>query len=285
STDWWRNPERETQQIEKALNEALARSNREEAEAAAAEPAPAETPSPENPMAESVMPETEPPVIPLPESQPGNELVRIASAPAAPPMTETVEESKPDALPGARPYTTFGVDSAVGNSEEFYLPESNAMIRQKIEEIVETEGPVAFDRLARLITNLWSMSKAGKKIRERVKKLIPSAKLEIADDRGIDFVWTKASLNQVYEGFRIPVDGGYKRGMDEIPTVEIANAARAILRQQIQLPAEALMAEVARSFGFQRTTENMRSHIQAAVDELIQSNFCRPVNGDLILAD
>jgi len=289
SSDWWRNPEREIQQIEKALNATLAKNKLEEeaaaAEPAAAEPAPAEIPSPESPMAESVMPETEPPGTPLPESQPGNELVRIASAPAAPPMTETVEASKPDVLPGARTYIPYDVIQPMGGSEEFYLPESNASIRQMIEEIVETEGPMAFDRLARLITNLWGMSKAGKKIRERVKKLIPAATLEIVCDRGIAFVWTKASLNQVYEGFRIPADGGYKRGMDEIPTVEIANAARAILRQQIQLPAEALMAEVARSFGFQRTTENMRSHIQAAVDELIQSNFCRPVNGDLILAD
>ncbi|MFB3788680.1 MAG: DUF3320 domain-containing protein [bacterium] len=285
SSDWWRNPEREIQQIEKALNAALDRSNRGEAETAAAEPAPAETPSPESPMAEPELPETDPPGSPAPESQSENERVRIASAPAAPPMTETVEESKPDALPGARPYIPYDVIQSMGGSEEFYLPESNALIRQKIEEIVETEGPVAFDRLARLITNLWGMSKAGKKIRERVKKLIPAATLEIVSDRGIVFVWTKASLNQVYEGFRIPADGGYKRGMDEIPTVEIANAARAILRQQIQLPAEALMAEVARSFGFQRTTENMRSHIQAAVDELIQSNFCRQTNGDLILMD
>ncbi|NPU99482.1 MAG: DUF3320 domain-containing protein [Candidatus Omnitrophica bacterium] len=285
SSDWWRNPEREIQQIEKALNAALDRSNRGEAETAAAEPAPAETPSPESPMAEPEWPETDPPGSLAPESQSENERVRIASAPAAPPMTETVEESKPAALPGARPYIPYDVIQPMGGSEEFYLPESNASIRQMIEEIVETEGPMAFDRLARLITNLWGMSKAGKKIRERVKKLIPAATLEIVCDRGIAFVWTKASLNQVYEGFRIPADGGYKRGMDEIPTVEIANAARAILRQQIQLPAEALMAEVARSFGFQRTTENMRSHIQAAVDELIQSNFCRPVNGDLILAD
>jgi len=83
----------------------------------------------------------------------------------------------------------------------------------------------------------------------------------------------------------VPADGGYKRDMDEIPTVEIANAARAILRQQIQLPAEALMAEVTRCFGFQKTTGNMKSHVQAAIEELLQTNFCRRTNGDLILVD
>ena len=76
-----------------------------------------------------------------------------------------------------------------------------------------------------------------------------------------------------------------QRDMDEIPTVEIANAARAILRQQIQLPAEALMAEVTRCFGFQKTTGNMKSHVQAAIEELLQTNFCRRTNGDLILVD
>lgn len=59
----------------------------------------------------------------------------------------------------------------------------------------------------------------------------------------------------------------------------MANAAAAVLKQQISLPMSDLIRETARLFGFQRTGSQVEQFVQEGI-ELFNSKGCMVIEGE-----
>ncbi|MEN6390805.1 MAG: hypothetical protein ABFD04_10345 [Syntrophomonas sp.] len=82
-----------------------------------------------------------------------------------------------------------------------------------------------------------------------------------------------AHLNlKVKMKFRIPdSDKQSRRDAEDIPLEEIRNAAMEIMVQQISLPKEDLIREVARLMGFQRSGPAINEHFKLGINLLVKS--------------
>ncbi len=95
-------------------------------------------------------------------------------------------------------------------------------------------------------------------------------------------LWAAGRAPGEWRGFRVPEDGeGNVREAEEIPVVEVANAAEALLRREIALPAESLAREVARLFAITRLGRTVRTCMDAGILALAARGGC-VVDGDTV---
>ena len=101
-----------------------------------------------------------------------------------------------------------------------------------------------------------------------------------------DFVWHAEQDPDDYRGFRTASsDDDVNRSAEEIPPIEIANAAERLLARQISLPEEDLERELARTFGFSRMGSRVRAAMNAGITRLESRGGCRRQGHRITVAD
>ena len=252
STDWWTNPEGEVDKIEAAL----------------ARPRKA---TPEVPPATAV--------------QPADEVVGLAGE--SKPMAETLDSApllvppQQRDLPAYKPIT---IDTLLGAAEQFYEPSSDEKIRSVILRVVEQEGPVSLNVVARRAAGFWGMGRVGRRILDRVSGLVPRDGIYV--DRGHPgdaFLWPAKTDRERWTTFRVPgPEAETTRGIDEISIVELANAGGHILRQHFSVPIDDLVSETARVFGFRRTGRKVEKRVALAMRVLVKRGEAREDEENLV---
>jgi hypothetical protein len=138
------------------------------------------------------------------------------------------------------------------------------------------EGPVAFPLLCRRVIQAWGMNRAGGRIEERLQSLCSRTRGRTTRVGRTVFYWPEGMYPEAYEGFRVPgSDADSLRKPEELPVEEIANAARAVLNDQISLPEADLIREVARLFGYARTGAHVEQALRPGVALLVQRDQAR----------
>ncbi len=77
---------------------------------------------------------------------------------------------------------------------------------------------------------------------------------------------------------RLPTDE-YRRDAEDICDEEIANGTALILKQNISLPAEDLVRETARLFGFKQLGSKVKNRMETGLALLIESGRCSEEGG------
>ncbi len=86
--------------------------------------------------------------------------------------------------------------------------------------------------------------------------------------------------------FRVPAaDDPDPRKAEEIPPVEIANAAEQVLREQFGLPVEELERETANRFGISRLGTKVSQHMNNGICVLQSRGGCEIEDGQVTLAE
>jgi len=249
STDWFQNRGGEIIKIEKALREAARESKASSGQT----------------HTQSEFKETTSQSDSKPEKQPPTATFESAL---------DAESESPVPLTGMVDYKPYSSFEVVGNRDSFYESKANNMIRRQIANIVEAESPVPFSRVVRYISQHWDISRASQQIQDRIVELIPK-NIIVESEKGKPlFLWKAKQDPSAYREFRVSEDGSNERSMDEIAPQEIANAAWAILEQQISLPRADLVRETARCFGFKRVAQKSSSRIERAVEILSEQGRC-----------
>ncbi len=154
-------------------------------------------------------------------------------------------------------------------SEEFYLPESKRIIQNQIRQVVNTEGPIRFDLLARRVALAWGMGRIGNRIQEILLRAFKGMKLKTTRVDKSVFYWPENSLPSEYEVYRVPKhETGFRRSPEQMPPEEIAASALEVLRQQISLPEEDLVQQVGRLLGYRRTGVAVEQYLSKGIDLL-----------------
>lgn len=160
--------------------------------------------------------------------------------------------------------------SVRSTSDMFYAPESRPVIKQQVEEIIQTEGPIFEPLLKKRITKAWGFTRAGGSITDILRKCLPDDLIMTTYADKIVF-WPRNVFPADYHDYRVGTDRDSKRAIDEIPPEELANAMYEILVDFTTCDRDVLFRETIRLFGFNKLTEKARQHLEYAVSVLQNS--------------
>ncbi len=173
------------------------------------------------------------------------------------------ETTPPEFIPTAT-YKSY-LPENLGTPEEFYEQPAIMKIRQVCEEIIKYEAPVSVDIVIRKVVSAYGITRLTEKAENRVHDIIST--LEINEISG--FIWKKGIDPEKYPLCRVPAENDEKRGMDEIPVEEIANAIEFILKNQLSMTKDDLIRETAHLFGYSRIGGVIESAVRLGIGRAI----------------
>jgi hypothetical protein len=211
------------------------------------------------------------------------EPVRIAAVPAPASVGPTVPVNPPDTISTLPVYEPFPIGPKQGSSEDFIQPKADAAIRALIDAVVNHEGPISLDLLARRVAAHWEVGRMTARMIRRVEEQAASVSVQKVAHGEQVFYWPTARKPAGYRIFRIPGSAeDTSRKADDLPPEEVANAAYYVLKQAISLPLADLVRDTARLLGFQRTSGAADRAMRAGIQLLCARGAAREQDGMVI---
>ena len=187
-------------------------------------------------------------------------------APAAESASVAAEESPPPPEGGAaarflaaEPFHPASLPSAAADADRFFERSYDARLTQIIGQVVDAEGPIRVDVLARRVSRVHGFSRTGSQILARVSRLASKDFARIKEGTQV-FFWPTGIPPGEWEHFRRPGPGG--RPVEEISLAELCALARACRGDDRGMEEGVrLMAHVA---GLQRLRAPSRERLESA---------------------
>ena len=151
------------------------------------------------------------------------------------------------------------------SADEFLQPQYRRLILDALEQTVTQEGPISESLLIRRVVQSFGITRAGSRLQGHIHSLLTQTKLKTTSQQGQSFYWPRSQSSKDYTAFRTSDEADYKRDAKELPVQEIANAAFAVLRQQVGLPADDLIRESARLLGYTRMGSALRQAMEDGI--------------------
>lgn len=270
--DWYFNRERVIQQVMAALELATAKSETPDYEPDT--PA-GEEPTDDTPAVENESGEQEAPGDDTPDEQ--EQPQQPASATPVLPPLDTDEEDDDElddetevelpAKPGKVPYEMAQI-SPVEKSGIATLITSPTLTLSQMNKILKAEQPITFHYACMRMCRIWSVRKINDRVTRYITWLLKqTAALDPSSTREVPYYWSDLDNRIGYCNYRIK-NG---RGWDDIPLVEIKNAAIEQLEQRGEMSSDALMQLVTQLFGIDKCVISFREQVSQAIHSLVQS--------------
>ena len=125
----------------------------------------------------------------------------------------------------------------------------------KIRKIIEIEGPVHYDYLARRMAPYMGVSRASSTVKRRINYYLAHLSNEL--ERKDDFIYQKPIKSM----YRMRVDSG--RDISEICPEELEYAMIAVARNTIGITEEVLIDETAHNIGFVHAKSKLKTRLKA----------------------
>lgn len=151
-------------------------------------------------------------------------------------------------------------------SDEFLQPQNQILITKKILQVIEAEAPVTEGLLVRRVLQSFGINRAGTRIQSKMENLLRLLKIPYSEFQGQKTFWKKKQVPDGYKEYRISSSEENKRDAKDVPVIEMTNAIRNILEEQIGLPKEDLIREVAKRIGYARSGTVVISSINNGID-------------------
>lgn len=164
------------------------------------------------------------------------------------------------------------------------VPHHRMTVQEQLAEIIETEGPVEEQRLARVLGNRFGLSRVS---RSRIAQILACTTAEPERDREFGvFYWPSSIDPDDYSGYRPRYDADLTLSVHEISHRELANAMVDVLRESGTLPAESLLRETMGIFGWSRMGRQIRERLEAVVAWTVSAGLIsKSPDGELVLAE
>ena len=191
---------------------------------------------------------------------------------------DVVKETK------AIPYESYEVEHTYP-TEEFYLPENLGTVVAIAQNILATEAPISKKSLYRKINAVWGIARLGSRSEAVLEAALSRVQKQEVIYNGNVFYWLVDQDPNVYEGYRIDdiSEGGFKRSMDDIATVEVINALLEVLDEQISLTEEDLVRETARKFGYTRLGNVIEHSVTYAITSALEKGLIKEEHNRYLL--
>ena len=153
-----------------------------------------------------------------------------------------------------------------------------------IARIIQVEGPIHCDEIARRVTQLWGLQRTGRRIREAVDQALTAASRQSGARRDGEF-YSLDGQQEVAVRDRSVVDSTTLRQPKMLPPVEIRQALTAIVEVHLGATRDEVIIEAARLFGFRMTSAQLREVIEREVDWLVEHQGLDERNGKLYMKE
>jgi very-short-patch-repair endonuclease len=250
STEWWMNAASALEKLHARLEGDLESDRAKEAQAQNLEPAEAHV---------SISVEPEPDHRELEDAS--SAVDQASSRPANAP--EQIQEAKiyarsPEIAPPPKPYVVADLATiATPEQARFYDRDYRPVLRQMVDHVVETEGPIFFDVLVERISRAHGFQRAAEKIRGIVKAALGANRMPITKEGDREIVWPTDGSPLALTPYRARRDHG------DIPLPELASLA-AQLRQN-GFEGEELVREIQEHFRLGRLAASTRERFESAI--------------------
>lgn len=253
STDWWERPKEELARIEAAIEAARQMAHVPEAVVEPAVQMIASAPTMIAGATEAVVHHHSPPQ------------QRVAQVPELP------------------IYEPFTITEIKGTLDDFYDPRSDGKIRLLIEAVVNHEGPVCLNLVARRVGDHWCLGRVTSRTMSRIEGLIGKADVKIAIESNGIFLWAPGQDPKTYALFRVPgEDDNSRRDAEYLPPQEVANAVLHVLEQHVSLPVADLVRETARLLGYLRTGPAVDKAMKSGIGLLVKKGGAEEERGMIV---
>jgi hypothetical protein len=141
-----------------------------------------------------------------------------------------------------------------------------ARVAAAIIDIANAEGPVHFDRLAKLTASAFGLERVAEARIDAITRCIPRELRKTSDE---PFAWPADVDPETWADYR--PDALYQRPVEHISKREYANAIVDLCRKHMGVEREDLTRAVLNIFGGTRLTEGIRDVLNDAVQRAIKS--------------
>jgi len=179
------------------------------------------------------------------------------------------------------PYEVASFSIRTGKEIHELTPSELARV---VAKVIEIEGPIHRDEIARRVTQLWGLQRTGSRIREAVTKALRVA----AKDTGVvkdGLFYSGNGQHEVPVRDRSDVACGTLRQPKMLPPAEIRKAIAAIVEVHLGVARDEAVTEAARLFGFRTTSSKLRQVIEREVDWLLAHGELEEQSGTLHVVD
>jgi len=177
----------------------------------------------------------------------------------------------------AEPYVvaSFRIDT----SEEIHQLRTSDLARI-VFRVIEIEGPVHREEIARRVTQLWGLQRTGSRIRSAVDHALHSLEntlVEMPDDGffvpvGRDECAIRDRGNAACSTLRKP---------EMLPPAEIRKAITTVVQVHLGVTSDDTVVETARLLGFRSTSSQLKEVIEQQIDKLLTNQVLAHQNGKL----
>jgi very-short-patch-repair endonuclease len=146
---------------------------------------------------------------------------------------------------------------------------SQQELLQLVAQVVEAEGPIHTNEVARRVREASGLARTGHRIQEKIRCLLLAAARKNIVERSSEF-WTIPGhqLDHVRDRRQCSLS---LRQADQIAPTEYQLAVQMALADAVSLTQEELVVQTARLFGFDRTGPEIRVAIESAISALQQA--------------
>jgi very-short-patch-repair endonuclease len=154
--------------------------------------------------------------------------------------------------------------------------DSPAQVKHQLEELISIEQPITNTLLYKRIAEIWGISRVTSRLQVMINSLlIDTYKDPLSDSISIYWADSEKSIN--YKEYRL----NSRRDIQDIPIIEVMNAALYVLEQQISLPAEDLKRLTSQVLGFSRKGANIDAATSRAVQLLLDQTVIKEKDGQI----
>ena len=158
------------------------------------------------------------------------------------------------------------------------IPETRpAVLEAVVTGVVEVEGPIHKDEIARRITSLWGQQRTGARIAEAVSGAVEACVLSGNLRAESDFVAHSRQITVPVRN-RSEVSAANLKKPEMIPPSEVRQAIAHLVREQVGLGREELPSLVGRALGFKVTSAKLKEVVEKILEAMLE-------NGDIVSRD
>ncbi|MDP8263692.1 MAG: DUF3320 domain-containing protein [Candidatus Ancaeobacter aquaticus] len=160
--------------------------------------------------------------------------------------------------------TTIGTINS-RDSLYFYNAITITEIAEKLELVVNTEGPIHKDEAFRRAARFWGFNSVGRRIKEKLEKAVSKLK-RFEDIKVKDKFYWPYTMEVPKIRNREGVEGISKK-ITSICHEEIGEASLFVLSMEYGIPEPDLIVQTAKVLGYRRVTEEISEHMAKSINK------------------
>jgi len=165
-------------------------------------------------------------------------------------------------------YEFAGIPNICERSDIDTVMASLSIVSSQLQKIISVEQPITNTLLYKRISQIWNLSRMTLRLQSMIDTLLKPYYRDVLSDATIIY-WESVDKSKDYKLYRIDSN----RDILDIPIIEVMNAARYVVSQQMSLPIEDLKRITSQILGFSRMGTNLNYSIYHAVNKLISLGY------------